>query len=69
MTDAPLRPIVERGFLQGPGGGWWDRLDCGHMLHYGGSPTSARRRCHECITDPPGMTPLFDTATLPNRKD
>lgn len=43
----PLRYVTERGFLRGQGWGWWDRLECGHLVSYDGVDHT-HRRCPEC---------------------
>jgi len=63
----PLVAVTERGPLKGEGWGWYDRLECGHLVEFDGN-RARRRQCRECLADPPGMTPLFDTATCEDRR-
>ena len=64
----PLVAVAERGPLNGEGRGWYDRLECGHLVPFDGNRVS-RRQCRECVTDPSGMIPLFDTATCEKRQE
>jgi hypothetical protein len=52
MAEArPLRVVTYRGPLTGGlQGGWYDRLECGHVVPYNGANVN-RRRCPDC---PPG---------------
>lgn len=45
-----LRAVIARGAINGDHNGWWDRLECGHLVRYDGQDR-ARRQCRDC-TDP-----------------
>lgn len=56
---APLRAVVDRGPLRGPGQGWYDRLECDHEVTFDGVRVQFRR-CRQC----PPEKPKTDTAPV-----